>query len=261
MKVLCFQPHNDDCAIALGGSIQKVLRKGWDVTYVYLTDGRHGSDTISPAKLIKIRREEAARERNTLGIGRQFELGIEDGTLSRLPAATVTSLKNRLRAILTENDPDIVLLPTASDMHPDHAAAHRLAVGALEELPVIPLLLKYFVWLLPDFYRKEADPVDRVLMVGIDGELPLKMSAIRSHRSQVSRVAFDSASLMLSGYLGYVFRSQEILGSRYVEILGISGLDYRRQEYVELEDALQPAANMTEIYHGRSSQKIRFGNI
>ncbi len=39
MKAVCFQPHNDDCAIAIGGSIQKMVREGWDLTYVYVTDG------------------------------------------------------------------------------------------------------------------------------------------------------------------------------------------------------------------------------
>jgi len=257
MRVLCFQPHNDDCAIAVGGIIQKMLRRSWDLTYVYLTDGRHGSEVVSPERLIRIRQQEANKERNILGIEHQVDLGLEDGTLAKLSAAESAPVRNHLAAILAENEADIVLLPTASDMHPDHSASHRLVVEALEESSMRPLLIKYFVWLLPDFYQKQRDSVDRILMVGIDGELPLKMAAIRSHRSQISRVAFDSMALMLNGYLGYLFRSRERIASGYVEIVGISGVGHRRREFVELKNALQPAAEITGVSHGRPSQRIR----
>jgi LmbE family N-acetylglucosaminyl deacetylase len=63
VKVLCFQPHNDDCIIAIGGTMQKMAKKAWELTYVYITDGRHGSDVIPPEKLARIRRAEAREER------------------------------------------------------------------------------------------------------------------------------------------------------------------------------------------------------
>ncbi len=57
MKAVCFQPHNDDCAIAVGGALQKMVRQGWEVTYVYVTDGRHGSDAVPPEKLVEVRKK------------------------------------------------------------------------------------------------------------------------------------------------------------------------------------------------------------
>jgi LmbE family N-acetylglucosaminyl deacetylase len=237
--------------------MHKMLRQSWDLTYVYITDGRHGSDVIPPGRLVKLRREEGDRERRLLGIRHRIELGVEDGSLAKLPAADWTRMKSRLATILGENETDIILVPTASDMHPDHRAAHKMVVEALEGIEPRPLVVKYFVWLLPDFYQKERDAVDQILMVGIDNEMPVKINAIRTHQSQLSRVAFDSMALMLDGYLGYVFRSHERIGSRYVEIVGISGGDFRRGELDELENALQPFMNITEVSHGRLSQNIR----
>ncbi len=237
--------------------MQKMLRQSWDLTYVYITDGRHGSDIIAPGRLVKVRREEGNRERSLLGIKHKVELGVEDGSLAKLPESELARLKSQLVTILDENEADIILMPTASDMHPDHRATHNLVVEALEGIEPRPLMVKYFVWLFPDFYQKQRDAVDQILMVGIDNEMTVKMNAIRTHQSQLSRVAFDSMALMLDGYLGYVFRSHEGIGSRYVEIVGISGGDFRRRELDELGNALQPSMNITDVSHGRLSQNIK----
>jgi LmbE family N-acetylglucosaminyl deacetylase len=257
MRAVCFQPHNDDCAIAVGGVLQKMARHGVEITYVYLTDGRHGGDATPPGRLIDVRRKEAEEERRLLGIGRFFELGVEDGTAEKLSSVQRKWVNEQLESILADAEADLILCPSRADMHPDHRATHDLILAAAEKLQPHPLMVKYFVWLFPDFYRKLPDPADQVLMVGVDPEMPGKMAAIRAHQSQVSRGSFDSMVQVLNAYLSYAFRAPAIIGSRYVEVIGLYQPHLHRRVAGDLLRAVEPCADITTVLHGRTSQDIR----
>lgn len=257
MKVLCFQPHNDDCAIAVGGVLQKMVRQGWELTYVYVTDGRHGSDSVPPDKLIEVRKREAERERGLLGIKRFFELGIEDGMVEKLNGVRRKWVNEQLESVLADSKADLILVPSRADMHPDHRATHDLVMAVAEKVQPRPLVAKYSVWLFPDFYQKLSDVADQVLMVGVDREMPGKMAAIRAHESQVSRGGFDSMVQVLNAYLAYAFRAPAIIGSRYVEVIGLYQPHLHRRVTSELLRAMEPCADITTMLHGRTSQDIR----
>jgi len=257
MNVLCLQPHNDDCAIAVGGALQRMVRQGWELTYVYVTDGRHGSDSVPPEKLVEVRRREAERERDLLGTKRFFELGIEDGTVEKMNGVRRKWVNEQVESILADNKADIVLLPSRADMHPDHRATHDLVLSVAEKVQPRPLIVKYFVWLFPDFYQKLPDVADQVLMVGVDREMPGKMAAIRAHQSQVSRGSFDSMAQVLNAYLAYAFRAPAVIGSRYVEVIGLYQPHLHRRIASELARVLEPCSDITAVLHGRTSQDIR----
>jgi LmbE family N-acetylglucosaminyl deacetylase len=257
MKALCFQPHNDDCAIAVGGVLQKMVRHEWEIMYVYLTDGRHGSDVIQPEKLVEVRRREAEQERGLLGIKRFFELGVEDGMVEKLNGVQRKWVNEQVESILADSKADLILLPSRADMHPDHRATHDLVLAVAEKVQPRPLIVKYFVWLFPDFYRKLPDVAEQVMMVSVDREMPGKMAAIRAHQSQVSRGAFDSMVQVLNAYLAYAFRAPAIIGSRYVEVIGLFQPHLHRRVASELLRAMEPYADITTMLHGRTSEDIR----
>ena len=212
-----------------------MLQRGWEVTYVYVTDGRHGSDVIPPGELVEIRREEARMERTMLGIRDSIELGVEDGSAGRLRGPEQEALKQRVASVVVATKADLIVMPSRSDMHPDHRATHDLVAGAMQDLRLTPLLVKYFVWLFVAT-RKQPDVAGLVLMVGIDGEMTRKMAAIRLHRSQVGRGSFDAMARTLNAYLAYAFRAPATIGARYVEI--IYRLD--EAEHDAIEDASAP---------------------
>lgn len=257
MRALFIQPHNDDAVIALGGVMQKLCRHGHELTYLYLTDGRHGSDTVPPEKLAEIRLKEAGEERALLGIKEYFDLGIEDGTLARLGSVRRRWLEEQFEGVLAKVGPDVILIPSRADMHPDHRAAHDLASGIAPGGAAGPLVVKYAVWLFPDFFEKPADPADQVIMAGVDAEMPGKISAIRAHRSQISRGSFDSMAQFLGAYLAHSFRAPATIGCRYVEILGLYQPHLHRRTVNDLIRALEPCADITTVLHGRLSQNIR----
>lgn len=257
MKAVCFQPHNDDCAIAVGGALQKMVQHGWELTYVYVTDGRHGSDTITPERLVELRKREAEEERRSLGIGRFFELGVEDGTIEKLSSVRRKWVNEQVESILADARADLILLPSRADMHPDHRGTHDIVLAMAERVRPRPLVVKYFVWLLPDFYHKLPDVADQVLMVGVDREMPGKMAAIRVHQSQVSRGSFDSMIQVLSAYLAYAFGAPAVIGSRHVELVGLYQTHLHRRVASEFLRAVEPCADITTMLHGRTSEDIR----
>jgi LmbE family N-acetylglucosaminyl deacetylase len=142
-------------------------------------------------------------------------------------------------------------------MHPDHRATHDLVLAVVDKVQPRPLVAKYFVWLFPDFCRKLPDVADQVLMVSVDREMPGKMAAIRAHQSQVSRGAFDSMVQVLNAYLAYAFRAPAIIGSRYVEVVGLYQPHLHRRVTSELLRVLEPCADITTMLHGRTSEDIR----
>jgi LmbE family N-acetylglucosaminyl deacetylase len=233
-----------------------MLQRGWEVNYVYVTDGRHGSDVIPQGELVEIRREEARKERTMLGIRDSIELGVEDGSAGRLRGLELEALKQRVASVVVATKADLIVMPSRSDMHPDHRATHDLAAGVIQDLQLTPLLLKYFVWLLPDFYGKLPDVAQRVLMVGIDGEMAGKLAAIRLHQSQVSRGSFDTMAESLNAYLASAFRATAVIGARFVEIVGLNGVEHNGRETQALISALEPCADITGVLHGRASERI-----
>ncbi len=258
MLVLCIQPHNDDCAIGVGGIIAKLVEAGVHVEFGYMTDGRHGSETIPPRELRKMRRQEAIFERDVLGATKAFDLKIEDGTLSSLSRSARENAVNLISDYFRRRQPEVIFVPSKGEGHPDHRAAHDLALAARTRARSKSLVVMYSVWFLPPFYpeTRVTDPTDRVIMVGIDKEAGRKLQAIRKHRSQVKRGHYDERAQALSRYLALALKAFDSIKSRFVEVVGVSGSRTGMMSVEEFIDLLQPCTDVTELVHGRRSRRI-----
>jgi len=104
--ILSIHAHPDDTDIAAGGTIAKLTMEGIKVTYVTVTDGRHGTvDITIPAwKFIRTRQEEQIRAAKILGVERVIFLGYGDQTLD-----SSLELRRRLIDVIRETKPDIVM--------------------------------------------------------------------------------------------------------------------------------------------------------
>jgi len=255
LRGLFFQPHQDDAIISLGGTIQKLLKGGVEIVYVYMTDGRHGSRTIPPEELVAIRGREAAAERELLGIDRYFELDIEDGTLGAMSGKRTAAAKAKIDRILTDCNPDIVFLPSRSDLHADHKYTDLMVIECLQEKGLAPLIVKYFVWLFPDFYRKTPDVAECVLMTGIDQNLNVKLAAIRLHASQLALLSYDAMAAAANSYFAHALRAPERIASHHVEITGLFNVVDNPGIFERYIHVVQPIVDITEIFHGRCSTR------
>lgn len=139
-------PHPDDETFGCGATIARARADGQPVTVVVATDGRHSTSSrvIAPAELADLRTAELRAACRTLGVadGDLLRLGFEDGTL----ATQLPGLAGRLAELFADRRPDLVLLPCAQDLHPDHRALHRAALLAAGTSPSPPTILEYPVW-------------------------------------------------------------------------------------------------------------------
>jgi len=242
MKAVVFLPHDDDAIIGLGGSMIKLLERGWDITYVYMTDGRRGSRTLSPEETKKVRAEEAAKEREVLGIKHYHHFNVEDGTLSDIPGHKRHEILEKIKEFTS--DADIVFIPSKSEAHVDHKATHDLVTEVYEGF-----IAKYIVWSYCDFYPKELDTgCNRIIFVPIDNEIQKKIEVFKLHKSQMGGRCDDMIEAA-NKYNAMAYKSRPKTFN-YAEVFGLFNGDGK-----ELVKALN-ALDITTVFHGRIEEEI-----
>jgi LmbE family N-acetylglucosaminyl deacetylase len=119
--VLVLAPHPDDEVFGCGGAVVQSLRAGADVRLVILTDGAAQGDP-------DIRRAEALEASVRLGLEEPEFWGLADRSLEPDDA----ELADRVRALLVEFAPRLILLPSPAEIHPDHRAVAVLVYSLIQ---------------------------------------------------------------------------------------------------------------------------------
>jgi LmbE family N-acetylglucosaminyl deacetylase len=119
--VLVLAPHPDDEVFGCGGAVVQLLRAGAEVRVVVLTDGAAQGD---PA----IRRAEALEASARLGLEETLFWELADRSLR----ADDADLADRIRGLLIDLAPRLILLPSPAEIHPDHRAVAVLVYSLLQ---------------------------------------------------------------------------------------------------------------------------------
>ncbi|WP_370328074.1 PIG-L deacetylase family protein [Euzebya sp.] len=143
-RLVVVAPHPDDEVLALGGSVAMLRRDGWDVGVVAVTDGEAshpGSTRVDRASLAATRREESIAALAEIGVPATAidRLGLPDGGVADHEHALADALVERL------GPDDLVAVPHRRDGHPDHEAAARAGLRAVEAVGAD--VVEYPVWL------------------------------------------------------------------------------------------------------------------
>jgi LmbE family N-acetylglucosaminyl deacetylase len=186
-KILCIQPHPDDCEIAIGGILAKLSLEKKEIIYLTLTDGCFGTNdpSIKPEQLAKIRKEEQEKAAKIIGVKKIIWLNYKDTELPYSP-----DVRNKIISIIREEKPDIVLAPDAwlpYEVHPDHRHAGLLATEAVffSSLPNINRidlekgLGPHEVQLIGLYYTSKPNYI-----VDISDTFNIKINALKEHKSQ-----------------------------------------------------------------------------
>ncbi len=115
-----FGAHPDDIEITCGGTLLRMIEKGYRVGACDLTRGEMG--TRGSAAERKAESEEAAR---LMGLAVRVNCEIPDSGVTN-----VREFQSRVVEVLREHRPQVVLLPGPEQRHPDHREAGRLAYDA-----------------------------------------------------------------------------------------------------------------------------------
>lgn len=252
-KAIVLNPHDDDAIIGIGGILIQLLKKNWQIIYVQMTDGRYGSDKISPLKLKKIRLKESEKERKFLGINQFYNFDIEDGTMGELEKKEKDIIIKKLVKLIEDYQPNIIFLPARVDNHIDHRMTYLLTKEALEKSKIKPLEIHYLIWFFP-FLKQDSDLFARILKVPIDKYLKKKIKAIKLHYSQEKRRNFSKLVEAINTYFSLVYHLPEEKENKKAEIIAVSAIN---KNYNLLIRDLENAKDVTTIFHGKRSKKIK----
>lgn len=192
-RALVVVAHPDDPEFACGGTVALWTSKGCDVAYVIATDGSRGSDdeTMTPDRLVALRREEQLEAARALGVQDVVFLGHTDGELS--PSL---ELRHAIAREIRKWRPEVVITFDPARLywdgyvsHPDHrfigeATLYAVFPTARDRLNAPHLLTEGL----------EPHKVQRLLLVGalepdtwidIGPTIEKKIEALSQHVSQI----------------------------------------------------------------------------
>jgi LmbE family N-acetylglucosaminyl deacetylase len=135
-RALVIAAHPDDAEFGAAGTVYLWSKQGWQFYYLVCTNGAKGSDdeTIAPAQLISLRRDEQRAAAKSLGVKDVFFLDNEDGELTpnRAFLGDVVRCIRQVRpdAVFT-HDPEAIIVRDSFINHADHRATGLTAVDAV----------------------------------------------------------------------------------------------------------------------------------
>jgi LmbE family N-acetylglucosaminyl deacetylase len=168
-RLLVLAPHPDDEVIACGGLLAQHLREGRAVRVAIATNGAQAGDVAT-------REDESRRGLASLGNAEVVFLGFPDRGLGDEAAP-------QLREQLLEFRPDLVLVPSPTEIHPDHVALSRVFCELIQrdETLFADLAITRVA-----FYEVSAPLPRPNALVDISDVADAKYSAIAEHTSQLA---------------------------------------------------------------------------
>lgn len=131
-RVLAIAPHTDDVELGAGGTVARLAEEGASVHVVAFSTAEQSLPAECPPDLLE---REFRRAMPILGVPEE-NLIVHYYPVRRLAEHRQEVLDEmmRLRRAL---DPDLVLLPSGSDVHQDHQVTHAEGLRAFRDLSVL----------------------------------------------------------------------------------------------------------------------------
>jgi N-acetyl-1-D-myo-inositol-2-amino-2-deoxy-alpha-D-glucopyranoside deacetylase len=200
-RLLVTVAHPDDETFGCGSLLAHASTRGIETVVACATRGELGEIAAGveaePATLGDVREAELRAAARELGVGRVELLGFLDSGMDGEPppgslaAADAADVAARLRPLLHELRPDVVVTLDGSDGHRDHAAIRDATLVALRESSWKPA--RTYLWCLPRSllsrvtgFETFGTPDDDITTVVDTADLlDRRWRAIRMHASQV----------------------------------------------------------------------------
>jgi len=187
-RLLVLAPHPDDEVIGCGGVVFQHLRDGRQVRVAVATDGVEAAPS-EDRDGYRIKREEESRR----ALSAAFDF-------FRFPDRALDEhrddLAARLRDVLDSYRPDLILAPSAIEIHPDHLALSR---SFCELIQRDPSLFADLAVARVAFYEV-SQPLRPNVLVDITGVAAAKYDAIAAHSSQTEIRDYVSFARGLNAY-------------------------------------------------------------
>ena len=123
-KILIISPHADDEILGCGGFIAKYSKQNYHINVLILTNANKGVPEIYSQEEIKTIRKEANMANKLIGTKKIFFENLPAVSLNNYPIYKTTNIIDKY---IKEVNPEIVLIPSANDIHDDHKIVFKAA--------------------------------------------------------------------------------------------------------------------------------------
>lgn len=127
-KVLFISPHVDDETIGAGGTLLKHADNKDRIVCLYMADGGGAVSSLDKESLIELRKKEAKKTKDIIGMEKLYFLNIPDGQV-----IVKDEYVKRINNILEEEKPDIIYMPFLLDGHIDHVNSTRIVMESIRQ--------------------------------------------------------------------------------------------------------------------------------
>ncbi len=184
LRILVIGAHPDDCEIKAGGVTAMYRAAGHHVKFVSVTNGEAGHQSIPPAELAALRKQETEAVAKLMGIEYEI-LSNRDGRL--MPTVEA---RFELIALIRRYNPDLILTHRPNDYHPDHRATSTLVCDAAymvivpHIVPEVPALrVAPVIAYLSDHFQRPS-PFAPTIVIDVEPVLELIMQQMECHQCQ-----------------------------------------------------------------------------
>ncbi len=197
---LVLTPHMDDEVIGMGGTIAVLVKSGYQVVVVYLTDGAAAYRGNVPSERQQYFLKRKSETEEALGIlgcasDRLVFLRFPDAKLAEFVPLAVDEVVD----LILSTGANVIYAPHPGEYHPDHRAANKIArLAAWNAMFLhghrIEYLYEYEVWPPMQSFTDVVDITDYV---------ELKRRALEVYAKGSQRYLRPDALLALNRYRGF----------------------------------------------------------
>lgn len=175
--VIC--AHSDDQILGVGGTMANLSDQGYDITTVIMSYGELSHPHLKPSSIRDVRQEESERANEIIGGGSVEFIDLPEGEFTTYQ----NKARKHIKALLEQENPDLVFTHSPDDLHHDHRETHQLVLDIYDSLETIETDIYVFdVWTLWNLAKRDWPR----LYVDISKTFSVKIEALHEFTSQIS---------------------------------------------------------------------------
>lgn len=179
--IIIFSAHPDDAVVAMGGTMAKLAKEGYDVINVVFSCSQQNHWWLRQVYTCDMVMAECIKAGTLLGCRKTILLGTEKNPL--LNSTLAFQFRKQIKALVEQHKPERIYTHLADGgKDSEHVRAAQLVESVLRDIRYQGEFLRFSVWSL-DLRRKVLPQ----LLVDISGTFIKKRQAVRLFRSRSFR--------------------------------------------------------------------------
>jgi N-acetylglucosamine malate deacetylase 1 len=207
LHILAFGAHADDVEIGMGGTIAKLTSTGKRIGICDLTEAE-----LSSNGTVELRKEEAKKAAEILGVSERMSLGLPDRGL-----LLNEDYISKIAEIIRRYQPKIIFAPYIEDRHPDHGNCARLVEEAVFSAGIRKFhtaqstdphkVQNVYFYMINGFHKPN-------FIFDISDTMTKKITALRAYKSQFELSEESVVTPLVNGYIETVEARERLYGQQ-----------------------------------------------